>query len=768
MTKLKKSDKDELFIALKELALQKQEKNKLSGELIIARKELAFQKKEKGNRAAELGIANIELVFQGKEKGKRAAELVIANEELIFQNNEKEKREIAKIELEAYSDSAKQASQYSRSLIEASHDPLVTISTEGKITDMNEALTNITGLTREKLTGTDFFNYFTEPQKAREVYQEVFAKGFVTDYPLTIIDHKLTDVLFNGSVYKDEHGKVLGAVVVARDITEQKRNEKELIEAKVFAELATLIAEEAKGEAESATRIAEDAVKAKQQFLSNMSHEIRTPMNAIIGFTKVLLKTDLSAKQKEYLTAIKLSGDALIVLINDILDLAKVDAGRMTFEQSPFKMALSISAMLHMFEPKIQEKNLELVKEYDNRIPEVLLGDAVRLHQIILNLVSNAVKFTTKGKITVSVNLIDEDEEKVTIEFAVTDTGIGIPEDKIEKIFENFQQASSRTSRLYGGTGLGLSIVKQLIEPQGGSIRVKSKIDEGSVFSFILNFKKTNAEVEAEAEILELDKGIKNIKVLVVEDIALNQLLMKTLLDDFGFEQDIAANGKIAIEKLKSKSYDIILMDLQMPEMNGFETTEYIRKTMNSKIPIIALTADVTTVDLAKCKAVGMNDYIAKPVDERILYSKIIGLVRKPALIKYNESKGSENGQSEMKKYTDLAYLIRRTKSDPKLMMEMISLYLVQTPPLISVMKQSFRDKDWASLYAAVHKMIPSFSIMGISSDFEDMAKKVQDYASTQQEADGIPDMVLQLENVCVQACKELTEEFNSIKNTGS
>jgi CheY-like chemotaxis protein len=427
-----------------------------------------------------------------------------------------------------------------------------------------------------------------------------------------------------------------------------------------------------------------------------------------------------------------------------------------------------------MFEPKIQEKNLELVKEYDNRIPEVLLGDPVRLHQIILNLVSNAVKFTTKGKITVSVNLINEDEQKVTIEFSVTDTGIGIPADKIEKIFENFQQASSHTSRLYGGTGLGLSIVKQLIEPQGGSIRVKSKIDEGSVFSFILDFQKTNAEVEAEAEIPELDPEIKNIKVLVVEDIALNQLLMKTLLDDFGFEQDIAANGKIAIEKLSqkssngtTKSYDIILMDLQMPEMNGFETTEFIRKTMDSKIPIIALTADVTTADLAKCKAVGMNDYIAKPVDERILYSKIIGLVRKPALIKYRDDKENKSGQCERIKCTDLAYLVRRTKSDPKLMMEMISLYLEQTPPLITLMKKSFSDKDWGSLHAAIHKMIPSFSIMGISTDFENMAKKIQDYASTQQLADGIPDMVLQLENICTQACKELTEEFNTIKNAG-
>jgi PAS domain S-box-containing protein len=348
-------------------------------------------------------------------------------------------------------------SQYARSLIEASRDPLVTISTEGKITDMNQATVNITGLTREELTGTDFFDYFTDPQKAREVYQEVFAKGFVADYPLTIRDHKLTDVLFNGSVYKDERGNVLGAVVVARDTTEQKRIERELTEAIVFAELATTIAEEAKSKAESATRIAEDAVKAKQQFLSNMSHEIRTPMNAIIGFTKVVLKTDLTLKQKEFVSAIKLSGDSLIVLINDILDLAKVDSGKMTFEQRPFKMSSSISSMLHLFETKIQEKNLELIKEYDNAVPEVLVGDPARLRQIILNLMSNAVKFTTKGKITVSIRVLNEDDTQATVKFSVADTGIGIAENKTEKIFENFQQASSGTSRLYGGTGLGLA-----------------------------------------------------------------------------------------------------------------------------------------------------------------------------------------------------------------------------------------------------------------------------------------------------------------------
>lgn len=654
---------------------------------------------------------------------------------------------------------------YARSLIEASLDPLITISSEGKITDFNNALSDITGKTRDELTGSNFFDYFTEPQKAKKIYQKIFDCGHVENYPLTIKDHKLTDVLFNGSVYKDANGNILGAVVVARDITVQKRIEKELTEAKVFAELATLVAEEAKAKAEDATRVAIDAVKAKQQFLSNMSHEIRTPMNAIIGFTKVVLKTDLTAKQKEYLTAIKMSGDALIVLINDILDLAKVDAGKMVFEKTAFKLSASIAAMLHLFESKIEEKNLVLIKEYDANIPEVLIGDPVRLHQIILNLVSNAVKFTNKGFIKVSINIVKEDDIKVTILFAISDTGIGIIDSKKDKIFENFQQATSGTSRLYGGTGLGLAIVKQLVENQGGKIELTSEIDKGSTFSFTLDFFKTNAQADVLNDILDFDAEVKDIKVLVVEDIALNQLLMRTLLDDFGFQCDIAANGKLAIERLEIKEYDIILMDLQMPEMNGFEATDYIRNKMNLKIPIMALTADVTTVDLAKCNAVGMNDYVAKPIDEKILYNKIISLINKPTSNSLKSSPIAILNVSQNIKYIDLGYLSHRTKSNPILMKEMILLYLEQTPPLIASMKTSFANKDWGTLKSSVHKMIPSFSIMGMSSEFEMMAKKVQEFADTQQKSEGINELVIQLENVCNQSCHELQEVLINLKH---
>jgi CheY-like chemotaxis protein len=361
-----------------------------------------------------------------------------------------------------------------------------------------------------------------------------------------------------------------------------------------------------------------------------MSHEIRTPLNSIIGFTNVVLKTELTEKQKEYLNAIKLSSDSLIVLINDILDLAKVDSGKMTFEKTPFKLCESIDSVLYLFQTKLAEKELELVKDFDTTIPKVLVGDPVRLHQIIMNLVSNAIKFTSHGKITVSAKLIDETADKAGLEIKVSDTGIGIPEAKLKTVFSAFQQATTDTARLYGGTGLGLAIVKQLIEAQGGKISVNSEEGKGTTFSFQLNFGKTEETIKDNKQDHKItDEKIGNIKVLVSEDIKFNQLLMKTLLEGYGFDLEIAENGKVAIDKLKKDHFDLVLMDLQMPVMDGFAATEYIRKDMHSDIPIIALTADVTTVDVEKCKSAGMNDYISKPVDEKILYNKIVKYAKK-------------------------------------------------------------------------------------------------------------------------------------------
>jgi two-component system CheB/CheR fusion protein len=386
------------------------------------------------------------------------------------------------------------------------------------------------------------------PRLINEVYKTGIPHQEYETPVLLLRNGKMENVYFNFvyQPYYESDATISGVVVIADEVTSHFNTKNELIEAKNNAELKT--------------QIAEDAVKAKQQFLSNMSHEIRTPMNAIIGFTNVVLKSKLDETQKEYLNAIKVSGDALVILINDILDLAKVDSGKMTFEQTPFNLSASIDIMIQLFETKIQEKNLELYKEFDETIDETLIGDPMRLRQIILNLVSNAVKFTAQGKITMCVKKLSEDADKISIEFTITDTGIGIPKNKLGNIFNNFEQASKETSSSYGGTGLGLAIVKQLVELQGGTIIVKSELGKGSTFGFVLSFDKNHSNSILE-EINEQDAvhsipseaiELKNIRVLVAEDMALNQLLIKIILADFDFEVDIAENGKIAVEKLAS------------------------------------------------------------------------------------------------------------------------------------------------------------------------------------------------------------------------
>ncbi|WP_395051446.1 ATP-binding protein [Flavobacterium sp.] len=419
--------------------------------------------------------------------------------------------------------------------------------------------------------------------------------------------------------YLEADKSISGITIIAYEVTDHHNVKEELIASKGIAEHKTLMAEE--------------ALKFKQQFLSNMSHEIRTPMNSIVGFTNVVLKTELNQNQKEYIDAIKKSGESLIILINDILDLAKVDAGKMSFNHNPFNLEESITDVFKLLNPKCQEKNLKFIKEYDTSIPKTVVGDTIRLRQIMLNLISNAIKFTSKGKVCISTRVTNEDAEKITIEFVVSDTGIGIPENKLSHIFYNFEQASDEISKEYGGTGLGLSIVKQLVELQGGSIYVKSKVGEGSTFGFLMDFSKTmETKVEETTLILNNENKSQKISVLVAEDIPLNQMLIKIILEDFGFDCDIAENGKVVLKKLQEKEYDIILMDIQMPEMNGFEATDYIRNTMNSQIPIIALTADVTSIDIEKSKKIGMDDYISKPIDENLLYSKIIAQINRVSL----------------------------------------------------------------------------------------------------------------------------------------
>ncbi len=749
-----KTKKDEKDLRIKQLELEleqiRDDMRSITEDQEAANEELQSANEELLSGSEELQSLNEELETNKEELQSTIEELTIVNHEIISLN-------------EILTD----ARDYAEAIRDTVHEPMLILDKNFRITSANNSFFKYFGVKEEETEGKLLYelgNGQWDIPALHELLDHIIPmhtdfKEFEISHNFPVIGEKM--LLLNANRIVQKSGQEERILLAIEDITSQKMSEKELTEAKVFAEMSAMLADEAKIKAEISAQIAKDAVVAKQQFLSNMSHEIRTPMNAIIGFTKAMMKTEISSKQKEFLTAIKVSGDTLIVLINDILDLAKVDAGKMKFEQLPFNLLQSQSAIIRLFENKTGDKKLELVNEYDSEIPEILVGDEVRLNQILMNLISNAVKFTDKGKITVSVRKLKEEQNQVSIEFAVKDTGIGIPQEDLGKIFENFQQASSDTSRLYGGTGLGLAIVKQLVEQQGGSVNVQSQVNDGSVFSFILTFGKSVTSVVPDPKVSEERLINPVLKILVVEDMALNRLLMKTILDDFGFENDMAENGKIALDLMKTNNYDLILMDLQMPEMNGFETTEYIRKTLKSQVPIIALTADVTTVDLAKCKVAGMNDYISKPIDEDLLYNKISGL----HLITLTKDKvAAVSGANPKDSVIDLQYLLRRSKSDSEKMIELLTIYIEQTPSITKAMMQSLKDKDWEALAAAVHKLIPSIPIIGIGDTYVAIAKTVQEYASTKQKLNEIPGLVLQLEHVFARAGKELEEELRKLK----
>ena len=370
---------------------------------------------------------------------------------------------------------------------------------------------------------------------------------------------------------------------------------------------------------------AEASEKVKEQFLSNMSHEIRTPMNAIIGFTHLLESAQLSNEQKEWLHAIKYSGENLLVIINDILDYSKIEAGKMVFVEHRINIAELMHSAVTMLKYKAAEKNIRLLFSADPQIPLIVLGDSVRLTQILLNLISNAVKFTEQGQVNVDVALLDETADEVNIRFAVSDTGIGIQEEHFDLIFESFTQASNHTTRKYGGTGLGLTIAKKLVEQQGGTLSVQSKINTGSTFTFILPFKKVTS-IEQEQENLENETQVANIagkSVLVVEDNQISQMLVKIWLERWYVRVTLAENGLVALNLLRNNNYDLILMDIQMPEMDGYETAAHIRTELNLQVPIIAMTAHAMQDEIDKCLIVGMTDYISKPFNSNELLSKI-------------------------------------------------------------------------------------------------------------------------------------------------
>lgn len=379
-------------------------------------------------------------------------------------------------------------------------------------------------------------------------------------------------------------------------------------------------------ELEQAKIVAESADKAKMVFLSNMSHEIRTPMNAIMGIADIMLDEQIDENQKDNLNIIKRSAENLVIIINDILDISKIEAGKIEFEKIEFSLPHLLEQVYKTFQFKAEKKGVTLTYLLESQVPPIIIGDPTRMSQILINLVGNAIKFTHNGFVKLYVHTLNKNEKTVTLQFNVIDSGVGIAQDKLETIFESFSQENIKVTRKYGGTGLGLTISKRLCELQGGNISVSSKVGQGSTFAVQIPFEYSN-RIEISNKSKNNLKDLKGLKILVVEDNQINQILAKQLLTKWHIEVDMADNGLIALEKLKLKKYDLILMDLQMPEMDGYETTIAIRSgqinSIDKNIPIIALTADAFAETKKQALLTGMNDFVTKPFKQDELFLKI-------------------------------------------------------------------------------------------------------------------------------------------------
>lgn len=497
------------------------------------------------------------------------------------------------------------------------------------------------------------------------------------------------------------------------------------------------------------------ALSIKENFLANMSHEIRTPLNSILGFTTLLQRQNVDLQSQHYISSIEQAGENLLAIINDILDISKIEAGMMRIVNKPF----SIRGLLHsvevLFSERVRSKGLGYITEIEDNVPDTLTGDATRLTQIMVNLLGNALKFSEKGVLKIAVSITSAGSNSVTLKFRVSDQGIGIKDEKLERIFERFNQADDSITRNYGGTGLGLSIVRDLLEIQKGTITVSSKVGIGTAFTFEIPYLISAGQADGEVvryKVVEPEWIGRLVHILIVDDNIMNQDLMANILGYWGFSFAIASNGKQAVEQVKIGHFDLVLMDIQMPEMDGYSATVQIRNTLKSDVPIIAMTAHAMSGEREKCITLGMNDYISKPVNEQ----ELLQLIEKVTVAK----PVTENAPSSFV-YLDLDYLKDMGKGNVSYEQKVTSHFIKRIPQDMISLHRALRNENYTQIKETAHSLRTTLAIMGV---LERTVQILDQLEFPQNDKRNFEQLISALEMICNGAVKEAEAYLKSLK----
>lgn len=621
-----------------------------------------------------------------------------------------------------------------RDLFNYSQAYICTHDLKGNLLTVNPAICELLGYSETELVGKNLTEFLPHTDVAgfdRDYLQKVTKEGDASGvFRVVGRDNQKSFLLYKNFKVEEENSEpyIIG---FSQDITDRINTEKELLITK---------------------RVTEDAHKAKETFLANMSHEIRTPMTGILGIANLLSKTGLDEQQRKFTKLISESANNLLTIVNDVLDIEKIAAGKLDLELIPFKIEDKVFTTLQSFQFKAEDKNISLL--LNSTLPDdyIVVGDPYRLSQILNNLLSNALKFTKDGEIAINMDLKKYEgpntngKKRVVVEIQVQDTGIGIKPEKLVDIFNPFVQASSDTTRKYGGTGLGLTICKNLVEMQGGKISVGSKVNEGTTFTFFIPYEVGNEAMMPDETKEELNfKDLESIRILVAEDVELNQFLVKHILEAWGCEVTIVPNGKEAVEKVKKNHFDLILMDIQMPEMDGITATKIIRnmnlaeksvvdkslitkkiRTLNAKdkstLPIIALTANALKGDGQKYLDIGMDGYITKPYTEEKLFQVISKIIKTNDKLRLKVAPVNKivvepaPPPPPVEKLYDLSLINTIGKDDPAFAKKIVSIFLETMPESLDALMKTVQERNYEQIGKVAHKMKSSIDSMGISS----------------------------------------------------